>query len=94
MSFKFQIGDKVAWQTVSKGVRFDKKGAVELVLPPNTRPPANKRREADVYGQARECESYMVRVGTKSGRGKGQLYWPKESLLHPSNMKESGHAIH
>ena len=77
----FKIGDKVTWTSSSGGSTKTKTGVVEAVIRPGSLPSQEQRAEADAYGMARDYESYMVRVPSKTGKGRGKLYWPIANKL-------------
>lgn len=79
--FKWNIGDRVTWESQSRGYRTRKSGVVESIIPAGsmfTLPTDEKR-----YGKrCRDHESYVVHVP-----GKGR-YWPVVSLLRATEGTE------
>lgn len=80
----FKVGQWVQWESAASGASKAKCGFVEELIPAGKRPNDEQRREADAYGQARDHMSYLVRMPSKTGRGKGKLYWPLTSKLTPA----------
>ncbi|MFM7008256.1 MAG: hypothetical protein ACKO0Z_02790 [Betaproteobacteria bacterium] len=78
---KLHIGVEVEWSSSSNGSTTTKRGVVEDVIKPKTTPTHAQKKEADAYGLPRDHESYLVRVPTKTGKGKGRLYWPRVSAI-------------
>ena len=86
-----KVGDKVTWVSTSNGRTTRKYGAIAAVIPPNTKPDnfvaaAKAATGASFsstagFGMARDHQSYLVHVPTKTGRGNGKLYWPRVSNL-------------
>jgi hypothetical protein len=73
---KFAVSDLVAWSSQAAGSWKEKRGEVVKVVPAGAKVPEGY----GVYG-ARDHESYVVRVPSKSGRGRGTYYWPVVSKL-------------
>ena len=82
-----KIGDIVAWKSTSNGVEKEKRGKIVNIVPPHKGPlkyivEAKEETGAAFSsssgpGMSRDHESYIVHVSTKTGKGKGTLYWPK-----------------
>ena len=82
-----KIGDIVAWRSTSNGVEKEKRGKIVNIVPPHKGPlkyivEAKEETGASFsstagYGMSRDHESYVVHVPSKTGKGKGTLYWPK-----------------
>lgn len=82
-----KLGDNVKWSSTSNGITKTKTGVIVAVVPSYDKP--DKHIEAATEqtgasfsssagpGMARNHESYVVHVQTKTGKGKGTLYWPK-----------------
>lgn len=78
----YAVGETVKWTSQANGNVTEKVGVVEAVIPPRQYLNEAQRRQVDApCGARRDMESYLVRVPTKSGRGKGRLYWPHARLL-------------
>lgn len=77
----FKIGDQVVWVSGASGVQKEKRGKIEVVIPPHKRLTRAQQEEADAYGAPRDHESYLVRVPGKTAKAKGKLYWPRTSTL-------------
>ena len=81
-----KIGDIVAWRSTSNGVEKEKRGKIVNIVPPHKGPlkyivEAKEETGAAFSssagpGMSRDHESYIVHVPTKTGKGKGTLYWP------------------
>ena len=80
MSKKFEIGQKVCWSSQALGYTTTKVGLIETVVPAGVAPRA-LNIDATNDGMPRDHESYLVRVPTPAGKGKGKLYWPKVANL-------------
>lgn len=78
---RMDVGQKVTWVRPLRGGYVTKTGFVEAVVPAGAELTPEQRRAADAYGRPRQRQSYLVRVPTKTGKGKGKLYWPPEDLL-------------
>lgn len=76
-----KVNDTVEWTSSSAGITRSKRGLVVEVIPANQFPTREKRVEADVWGNIRNHESYLVRVPGKNAASKGKLYWPRVSQL-------------
>ena len=85
----FKKGDHVTWSSQSGGYSKRKVGTVVSVIAARC-PVAEYNDDAveetgarglDCPGMARDHESYIVHVPTKTGRGKGKLYWPVVNKL-------------
>lgn len=80
MALKLNIGDSVAW--ISSNLK--KTGRVVAVIPAGALPrevdPAYKKLEA---ATPRNEESYVV-LGSAARGGREALYWPRPSLLCPT----------
>ena len=82
-----KIGDIVAWKSTSNGVEKEKRGTIVNIVPPHKGPLKYIVEAKDATGAAfsssagpgmsRDHESYVVHVPSKTGKGKGTLYWPK-----------------
>ena len=82
-----KIGDIVAWKSTSSGVEKEKRGKIVNIVPPHKGPlkyivEAKEETGAAFSssagpGMSRDHESYVVHVPSKTGKGKGTLYWPK-----------------
>lgn len=69
-------GDRVKWTSQSGGYVKEKEGHVVAVVPSQTRaerclPEGFFCNSKSGYGQSRDHESYLVRVGNSK-----KLYWP------------------
>ena len=82
-----KIGEFVAWRSTSNGSTKEKRGKIVSVVPPHGKPDKYIEDATEGTGasfsssagpaMARDHESYIVHVPTKTGKGKGTLYWPK-----------------
>jgi hypothetical protein len=77
----FSIGDKVEWTSSSNGSTTKKVGYIETTIPAGTNLTREQCKETGSYALPRPHESYLVHVPTKTGGGKGKLYWPLVSKL-------------
>ena len=77
----FELLDHVQWKSSSNGTTKTKHGQIEAIIPANTEPGAEQRKEADAYGLARDHTSYLVRVAGTGVNAKGRLFWPRTSKL-------------
>lgn len=86
----FKIGDRVTWSSQAGGYSKQKSGIVVSVVPKGvpvfhhswlamTETGVHDRNLDSV--RSRDHESYIVHVPTKTGRGKGKLYWPAVNKL-------------
>ena len=87
----FQHKQSVEWTSQANGKMTQKKGTVEVVVPPGQK--AKMLAEAVGLAQThivetdwtapgtRSHESYLVSVPAKGNRGKPHLYWPRVSAL-------------
>lgn len=82
----FKVGDAVVWTSSSQGITKQKRGIVEVVVPPKGRLSPAQKKEADAYGLPRDHESYLVRVPGKTASSRGKLYWPRVSALAPQTV--------
>ena len=83
---RFSVGDKVAWRSQSSGFTTNKIGTVVAVIPSGVDRRGHVPNEYQFCEQMfnalfRDGESYIVHVPTRSGKGHGQLYWPRVSGL-------------
>ena len=86
---QFKKGDLVTWSSQAGGYSKRKVGTVVSVVPKDT--PVFQynaiamddtgARGLDYPGLSRDHESYIVHVPTKTGSGKGKLYWPVVNKL-------------
>ena len=82
-----KIGDIVEWKSQAGGYSKRKLGKIVNIVPPHKGPlkyivEAKEATGASFsstagYGMSRDHESYVVHVPSKTGKGKGTLYWPK-----------------
>ena len=82
-----KIGDIVEWKSQAGGYSKRKRGTIVNIVPPHKGPlkyivEAKEETGAAFsstagHGMSRDHESYIVHVPTKTGKGKGTLYWPK-----------------
>ena len=84
---KGKIGMKVRWSSGSGGYYTEKLGIIEAVVPAGESPRCYAEQlavkhgiKAPVLGLARDHESYLVRVPTKTEKA-GKLYWPRVAAL-------------
>lgn len=80
---KFRVGDPVEWKPLVGDI---KAGVVEAAIPPDSLPTIAQRKECDAHGATRAAVSYLVRVPSKTGRGKGRLFWPIAGALRPRDI--------
>ena len=80
---KFNLCDKVTWNSSASGSMVTKTGEIVAVIPAHSHPTDGAENR---YGyqnrtihlvQARDHESYLVRVGKRH-----RLYWPVVNKLH------------
>ena len=86
---QFKKGDLVTWSSQAGGYAKRKFGTVVSIVPKDM--PVFQynalamedtgARGLDCPGMARDHESYIVHVPTKTGRGNGKLYWPAVNKL-------------
>ena len=80
MSNDFVCGDEVRWASQAQGTWKRKQGTVVAVVPAGMCPSdfqavlVTGRVPSGGFGQPRNHESYLVKVGNK-------LYWPRTSQL-------------
>ena len=79
MRDKFEIGDKVRWESHSQGKWTTKTGVVALIVPTLATPAYNSPELLKNYQYGRDHVSYMVRV--QIGKRQPRYYWPRVSAL-------------
>lgn len=81
---KFEIGDKVTWESQAQGTTTQKQGTVVKVIPPEGGPGFSDYNGTHIPhyggGLGRDHESYLIEVPAK-GKGRPHLYWPRVSAL-------------
>ena len=83
----YSVGDMVEWTSSSNSSTTLKAGRVEAVIAAERPLSLQQRRDTDASGSPRNHTSYLVYVPSKSGRGKGKLYWPRVNQLGKSAKK-------
>lgn len=85
---RFNVGDKVRWESASGGYVKGKRGTVVCVVPAGESPSKYAKQCAEELGVkpvevglARGHSSYLVHVPGKTARGKGKLYFPLTQKL-------------
>lgn len=80
----FQLGQTVEWTSQANGCTRTKRGTIVCVVDAgrsvNAKEFPGLQKGAPV-GMARQHESYIVRVPSRPGAGKGRHYWPLVSQL-------------
>lgn len=82
MSQKFNVGDRVEWESQSAGSMKKKVGTVVAINPPNGNEHIKEKWGLNGAGYARDHESYIVAVKAgKTDKAKPKHYWPRVSAL-------------
>ena len=82
MSKQFKLGDRVAWESQSRGSMKTKVGTVVAINPPNGIEHVKVKWGLVGSGYARDHQSYIVAVKVgKTDKAKPKYYWPRVTAL-------------